>query len=154
MGRVLNIHAEMAHAPVVLAAYQGIQAAIAEHGTFDAKTREAIALAVGAADGCDYCQAVHTVAGTHAGWSVPETIAIRAGQPVEPKLDALLAVARQTVTAVGEVDKDTWQHTLDAGWSVEQVTELYAHVVANMFTNYFNHYAQTDLDLPAAPPLP
>ena len=25
MGRLLNIHAEMAHAPVVLAAYQGIQ---------------------------------------------------------------------------------------------------------------------------------
>jgi hypothetical protein len=26
MGRLLNIHAGMAHAPVVLAAYQGIQA--------------------------------------------------------------------------------------------------------------------------------
>ena len=45
MGKLLNIHAEMAHSPVVLAAYTGIQDAIAEHGTFDAPTREAIALA-------------------------------------------------------------------------------------------------------------
>jgi hypothetical protein len=34
MGRLLNIHAEMAHAPVVLAAYQGIQQAITKHGSF------------------------------------------------------------------------------------------------------------------------
>ncbi len=46
MGKVLNIHGEMAHSPVVLAAYSGIAAAIAEHGTFDARTREAIALGV------------------------------------------------------------------------------------------------------------
>ncbi len=37
-GRVLNIHAEMAHAPVVLAAYQGIQQAITKHGSFGPKT--------------------------------------------------------------------------------------------------------------------
>src|SRR5258707_11541098 len=56
MGRLLNIHAEMAHAPVVLVAYEGIQQAIAAHGSFDAKTREAIALAVAAVDECAYCQ--------------------------------------------------------------------------------------------------
>jgi len=39
MGKVLNIHGEMAHSPVVLAAYSGIAAAIAKHGTFDARTR-------------------------------------------------------------------------------------------------------------------
>lgn len=38
MGRLLNIHAEMAHAPVVLAAYQGIGKAITAPGSFDAKT--------------------------------------------------------------------------------------------------------------------
>ncbi len=42
------------HAPVVLVAYTGMQAAIAGHGTFDAVTREAVALAVGVVDGCAY----------------------------------------------------------------------------------------------------
>lgn len=65
MGKVLNIHGEMAHLPVVLAAYSGVAAAIAKLGTFDARTRKAIALAVGAVDSCDYCQATHTIAATH-----------------------------------------------------------------------------------------
>ncbi len=62
-GRLLNIHADMAHSPLVLAMYAGMQSAIARHGTFDAATREAIALAVGAVDGCTYCQAAHTRGG-------------------------------------------------------------------------------------------
>ena len=150
-GKILNIHGEMAHSPVVLAAYSGVQAAIAEHGTFDARTREAIALAVGAVDHCDYCQAAHTPAARRAGLSLDQTIAVRLGDPVEPKLDALLAVARHAVTDVGEVDEATWQHALDAGWTLEELTELFAHLLANIFTNYFNHYVGTELDFPAAP---
>ncbi|MQA06352.1 MAG: carboxymuconolactone decarboxylase family protein, partial [Streptosporangiales bacterium] len=72
-GKVLNIHGEMAHSPAVIAAYTGVQGAVAEHGTFDASTREAIALAVGAVDGCDYCQAAHTAAGLRAGLSEDQT---------------------------------------------------------------------------------
>lgn len=151
-GKVLNIHDGMAHSPVVLAAYTGVQAAITEHGSFDARTREAIALAVGATNECAYCQAAHTVAARGAGLSPDEALAARTGTPIEPRLDALLAVARQATTARGEVDEPTWQQALDAGWSVEELTELFAHVMANMFTNYFNHYAGTELDLPAAPP--
>ncbi|WP_426999214.1 carboxymuconolactone decarboxylase family protein [Pseudarthrobacter sp. N5] len=36
-----------------------MSAAIAAHGSFDARTREAIALAVGNQNGCSYCQAAH-----------------------------------------------------------------------------------------------
>ncbi len=150
-GKVLNIYGEMAHAPVVLAAYSGIQAAIAEHGSFDARTREAIALAVAHADDCGYCQAAHTAGGQRAGLSLDETLAARFGQPIDPKLDALLAVARHAVTRVGEVDEATWQHALAAGWSVEELAELFAYLIANMFTNYFNHYVGTELDFPPAP---
>lgn len=46
-GKVLNIYAEMAHAPVVPAVSSAIGTAIAEHGTCDARTRETIAVAVG-----------------------------------------------------------------------------------------------------------
>jgi len=54
-GALLSIHAEMASTPVVLAAYAGLSDAVA--------SRAAIALAVGAVDGCDYCQAAHTAGG-------------------------------------------------------------------------------------------
>lgn len=55
MGKFLNIHAGIAHAPAVIGAYGGISKAIADHGSFDARTKEAIALAVGNQNGCDYC---------------------------------------------------------------------------------------------------
>ncbi len=154
MGRLLNIHAEMAHAPVVLAAYQGIQQAIAVYGSFGAKTREAIALAVAAVDNCAYCQSAHTAGGQAAGWSLAETVAIRNGTAqLDPKLASLLAVARQIAGNTGYVADAAWQAAREAGWSDAELAELFAHVAANLFTNYFNHYVQTEPDLPAAPGL-
>lgn len=153
-GRVSNIHGEMAHAPVVLAAYAGMRAAIAEHATFDAATREAVALAVAAVDECDYCQAAHTGAARKAGLSLEQTIAIRADSvDFDPKLAALLVLARQAAANVGAVSDAAWKDALAAGWTDTELTELFAHVAANLFTNYFNHYAGTELDLPAAPDL-
>lgn len=151
-GRLLNITAEMAHAPAVIAAYAAMDQAIAEHGTFDAATREAIALAVGNQDGCGYCQSAHTLSAMRAGLTQEQTIAIRnAGPGVDPRLGALLAVAREIAGNTGEVAEQTYQRARQAGWSSEQLAELFAHVAANMFTNYFNHYAHTELDIPAAP---
>lgn len=153
-GKLLNIHAEMAHAPVVLAAYTALNDAIAEQGSFDARTREAIALAVGAVDGCDYCQAAHTISAERVGLTREETIAIRRGEAdFDDKLATLLAVLREAAANLGAVDDETWQSAIDAGWSDQDLSEAFAHLIANMFTNYFNHYARTDLDLPAAPPI-
>jgi alkylhydroperoxidase/carboxymuconolactone decarboxylase family protein YurZ len=63
MGKVLNIHGAMAHSPVVLDVYASLQHSIAELGTFDGKTGEAIALTVAAVDQCAYCLAAHTAGG-------------------------------------------------------------------------------------------
>ncbi|WP_148612939.1 carboxymuconolactone decarboxylase family protein [Nocardioides rubriscoriae] len=153
-GKVLNIHGEMAHSPVVLQSYVAVQQVIADYGTFDARTREAIALAVGNADGCSYCQAAHTGGGKAAGLSNDEMIGIRRGDAgFDAKLDALLVLARQYTTNIGTVDDAAWQAALDAGWTDDQLTELSAHVTLNLLTNFFNHFVKTDLDLPAAPAL-
>ncbi|MEV0946910.1 carboxymuconolactone decarboxylase family protein [Rhodococcus sp. NPDC049939] len=153
-GRVLNIHGEMAHSPVVIAAYCGIIDAIAQHGSFDARTREAIALAVGAVDCCEYCQSAHTMAGTRAGLTEEQTIAIRRGDDdFDDKLGAMLKVVREAAQKVGEVDDRTWNAALTAGWSEDELAEAFAHLAVNMFTNYFNHYVETELDVPPAPAL-
>lgn len=153
-GKVINIHGGMAHSPVVLQSYVAIQQVIADYGTFDARTREAIALVVGNADECSYCQAAHTGGGKAAGLSNDEMIAIRRGDAgFDAKLDALLILARQYTTNIGTVDDAAWQRALDAGWTDDQLTELSAHVTLNLLTNYFNHFVKTDLDLPAAPAL-
>src|SRR5258708_23699313 len=109
VGGLLTMHAEMAHAPVVLAAYQGIQQAIARHGSFDARTREAIALTVGAVDQCAYCQSAHTASGQLAGWSLEEPVAIRDGTAdLGAKLATLLALPRETPRHTGHVPDAAW----------------------------------------------
>lgn len=152
-GKVLNIHGEMAHSPSVLHAYVALQDVLREHATIDARTREAIALAVGNQDDCDYCQAAHTGGGKAVGLTDDEMIAVRRGRVEDPKLNVLLALAREFTAKVGSTGDDTWQAALDAGWSDEQLTELTTHVTLNLLTNYFNHHVHTELDMPEAPTL-
>lgn len=151
----MNIHAGMANSPAVITMYAGMSAAIARNGTFEALTREAIALAVAAENGCGYCQSIHTMTGKVAGMTDEQAVAIRRGSPaVDARLAALLAVARSIAVNLGEVDDATYQTAVAAGWTQAQLAELYAHVAANQFTNYFNHYNGTELDIPAAPGVP
>ena len=153
-GKVLNIHGEMAHAPVVLHGYVALQQVIGDYGTFDAATREAIALAVGSVDRCDYCQSAHTLSARRAGFSEDQTVAIRQGSiDFDPKLAALLGLVRESAGNRGNVTDEVWQAALDAGWSDIELTEASVHVVLNLYTNHFNHLVQTDLDVPRAPGL-
>jgi AhpD family alkylhydroperoxidase len=152
-GKELNVHGEMAHAPAVIEVYTALQRALAQYGTLDSGTREAVALAVAAATRSDYSEASHTAAARQLGMSLDQTVAIRAGRPVEPRLDALLAVAQEIAEERGRVDEATWRAALDAGWTDAELTELFAHVMANMFTNYFNNFAGTELDTDPAPPV-
>ena len=154
VGKVLNIHSGMAHSPVVLAAYKGIGDAIASHGTLDARTRETIALAVANEDGCDYCQAAHTLSGKAAGLSLDQTLAIRGNTiDFDDKLAAIAAVVREAAANTGAVSDLTWKEALELGWTEQELAETFAHLAANLFTNCFNHYAETQLDLPEAPQL-
>lgn len=153
-GTPRNIYAGMAHAPIVLEAYDALAGVIARQSSLDQRTREAIALAVGAQDGCRYCQSAHTLAGVAAGFTEEQVLAIRRGEvDFDPKLGALLALAREIAAYVGHASEDAWKLALDAGWSDTELAELFAHVAVNLYTNYFNHYAQTDLDVPPAPEL-
>ncbi|MFN2318126.1 MAG: carboxymuconolactone decarboxylase family protein [Dermatophilaceae bacterium] len=155
MGGVVAIHATMASSPPVITAYRGLTDAIREHGTLDGRTREAVALAVAAANGCDYCQAAHTGLGAAAGLDPDTMIRLRAGEPTgDARLDALAAVARVATAHTGYVDQETWSGAQDAGWSDDELAEAFVHIIANVFTNYFNHYAHTELDLTPAPPIP
>ncbi len=152
-GKVLNIHGAMAHSPAVLETYVAIQDALRDKGALDKKLREIVALAVANVDECSYCQAAHTLGGKAVGLSESDTIAIRRGQVDDPKLQALVTLVREQAGNLGHVQDSTWQSALGAGWSDAELTETSAVVALNLFTNYFNHLVQTDLDLPAAPAL-
>jgi alkylhydroperoxidase family enzyme len=149
----LNIHAQMAYAPVVLAAYMGMRGALVEHGTLDARTRSAITLTVARVDASAYAEAVNANLARRAGWADAEVDAIRAGVSFDQHLDCLLAVAREAAAHKGRIIHATWQAARDAGWSSAQLAEAFASIGLALFVDYFLNYAATEFDVSAPPTL-
>jgi AhpD family alkylhydroperoxidase len=155
VGRLSHMLGELAHNQAVFGIYLGKNQALKDHGTFDAKTREAIALAMANQNGCEYCEASHTRSGRRAGWTDEEMIAIRAGKVTwDPKLSAMTELVRDASANTGDVSDGVWKAALDAGWTEDDLAEAFAHIMGNLFNNYFNRYARTEFDFPAAPALP
>lgn len=78
-GKLLNLHAQMAHSPAVLAAYTGIRQATVAHGTLDPRVRSALMLATAAVTGSAYAQAVTSFLAARAGFTPSEVLALRDG---------------------------------------------------------------------------
>lgn len=148
VGMVPNLYRVAANQPKVLAAMLGLNETLAGNG-FDARTREAIALTVAGANACDYCASAH--AAISAGLKVaPETIdAHLAGRSDDPRTAAILRLAGAIVASRGMVADDQLSTARNAGLTEADIVETVAHVVANIFTNYLNHVAETDIDFPA-----
>jgi alkylhydroperoxidase family enzyme len=149
-GRLLNMHAQMAHAPAVLEAYVSIRRATARNATLDQQVRTALMLAAAAADGSQYAQAIISILAARAGWRPEQIEALSAGRDVgDSKLDALVGVVREAALNSGHVSDDTWDSAVGQGWDSEQLAEAFASLALTVVTSYFLNYAATDLDVPA-----
>jgi hypothetical protein len=149
-GRLLNMHAQMAHAPAVLEAYVSIRRATARYGTLDQQVRTALMLVAAAADASPYALAIISLLALRSGWREDQVKALLAGQPVgEDKLDALTGVIREAAANSGRVCDATWRNAVGKGWGDEQLAEAFAYLGLAVFTSYFLNYAATELDVPA-----
>ncbi len=152
MGIVPNILATMVQSPAVANAYLGFNQALAG-GTLSAKLREQIALAVGESNKCEYCLAAHTALGSKAGLSESEVDSARRGTSADAKIEAALAFANKLVEARGFVSDADVEAVRGIGYSDGEIAEIVANVSLNIFTNYFNHVAETEVDFPRVPAL-
>ena len=115
-----------------------------------AKVRELIALTVGEANQCQYCLSAHTALGKMAGLGDEEIADGRRGASTDRKTEAVLRFARKIVTERGFVKDDDLATVRAAGVSDAEIAEIVANTALNIFTNYFNHVAETEIDFPAA----
>lgn len=147
IGMVPNLYRVAANQPAVLATMLGINEALAG-GSFDARTREAIALAVAGVNACDYCASAHGAISANLKVA-PETIdAHLQGRSEDPRVAAILTLAIAIVETRGLVSDAALNAAKAAGLSDADIVETVGNVVANIFTNYVNHVAQTDIDFP------
>ena len=151
-GQLLNMHAQMAHAPAVLEAYTAIRRATAQLGTLDQRLRTALMLVTAATDGNAYALAIITQLARRSGWEPDQITALRAGGSVgEPMTDALTAVIREAAGSRGLVSDPTWARAVAAGCTDSDLAEAFAYLGLTVFTAYFLNYAGTELDVPAGP---
>jgi len=145
--KLFNIFRGMANSPAVLDAYLKFSGAMG-NAKLDAKTREAVALAVGQANRCEYCLSAHTAIGKGAGLDDATIKDIRQGRPKDRKMQGAVTLARTIVEKRGNVNDQDVKAARDAGLDDAEVAETVAAVALNIFTNYFNHLNQTEVDFP------
>ncbi len=147
LGITPNIMQTMANSPAALDAYLKFSSTLGS-GVLSAKDREQIALNVGEINRCDYCLAAHSAIGANVGLTAEEILASRSGRSEDVKTNALMKLSRKIVEKRGFVSDEDLEDFRSAGFGDEEITEVVANVALNIFTNYFNHLAQTDVDFP------
>lgn len=147
LGRVPNIFATMAHSPAVLQGYLAFSGALGE-GRLSAALREQIALAVAGENACDYCASAHTALARGAGVSAEEAARNLRGEASDARVAAILSFTRAVVRERGHVSGAELDTLRAAGVDDGELVEIIANIAANLFTNYFNHVAGTEIDFP------
>ena len=147
IGMVPNIYATMAHSPATLQAFLGFGEALGQ-GVLSAKIREQIALTVAGENSCDYCASAHTALARGAGVDAEEASNNLSGEASDSRTAAILGFAKAIVSKRGLLDEGELNRVRFAGISDAEIVEIIAVVAQNLFTNYFNHIAGTDIDFP------
>lgn len=147
LGLVPNLAKVLANSTAALEAYLGFSGALGQ-GVLSAQLREEIALAVAQTNSCDYCLAAHAAIGKMAGLDAAAIASSRNARSANGKENAALSFAKQLVQDRGNTTDAQLQALRQAGFSDGEVAEIVANVALNIFTNYFNHVAQTDVDFP------
>ncbi|MFF5979474.1 carboxymuconolactone decarboxylase family protein [Streptomyces olindensis] len=152
MGATKNFARAMANSPSTLKGYLGLSTALRE-GVLPAGIRERIALAMAELNGCRYCLSAHTqLAPALAKLTEEEIEAARRGTSADPKAAAVLRLAVEIAENRGRVGDDVLADARTAGLTDEEVVEVIANVVQNIFTNYLNEALDVDVDFPLVTP--
>jgi uncharacterized peroxidase-related enzyme len=147
LGMVPNIMNTMARAPSVLNGYLAFSSAVGT-GELPAKLREQIALVTAQTNGCDYCASAHQALGKMAGLSAEEIARGYQGHSADAKAQAALTFAQAALAKRGKVSDAEFAAIKAAGFSEGQVLEIVANIALNIFTNYLNNVADTEIDFP------
>jgi uncharacterized peroxidase-related enzyme len=147
LGITPNMFRVAAQSPAALEGLLGLNGAVA-HGTLGPKVREQIALAVAENNRCDYCLSAHTFLGEHAGLSDADVARARQGRAADLKTDAAVRFAQSLLESHGHPSDAELAAARQAGFSDGEIVEVVAITALNVFTNYLNRVAETDIDFP------
>lgn len=146
IGFAPNMMKTMASSPAVLEAYLNFSGSLGT--TLNAKLREQIALTTAEINGCQYCASAHTAIGKMSGLDDAAIANARRASSDDPKTDAALKFASALIISRGKVSQADLQAVTDARFTEKEIAEIVANVALNIFTNYLNETAGTEIDFP------
>jgi len=149
LGKVPNIFAIMGHSNVALKAYMDFKAALSQ-GEINDRDAEIISLVVAQVNNCEYCLGAHTATSKMQGMSDEAILDIRRGKSADPRIQALIDLVAEIVRTRGKPSADAVDAFLAAGYSQAALIDVIGWISLNLYTNYFNHMAETPLDFPKA----
>ena len=142
-----NLFRVAANSAAALNAMVQMNGALAK-GLLRPKTREAIALAVAEINACDYCLSAHTAIGKGAGLSAGDIDDARGARANDTKLNAILHFTELVVRDRAQVGENEIAALKGAGVNDAEIAEIVGNIAFNIFTNYLNIVADTEIDFP------
>lgn len=146
-GGTPNLFTTAAQAPVALKAMNDLFATLGK-SSLGAKQGELLAIAVAQSNRCGYCLSAHTAIGGMYGVEAGALAAAREAASADPKTTALLHLAVAINEARGHLSDAQLTEARMAGVTDQEMVEVVAHVALNVFTNYLNSVAGTEIDFP------
>ena len=147
LGTVPNLVRTLANSSAALNAYVNFNAALSE-AKLSAPLREQLAIAVANVNSCDYCLSAHTALGKLAGLAIEDLTLAQSAEANDAKTSVALRFAADVVRKRGLLPASQVEVLRAAGFTDGEIAEIVAVVAINIFTNYFNHIAGTEIDFP------
>ena len=141
----------MANSPASLRAYIRADAALVR-GQLTPRQREQVALAVAEINGSSYSLSAHYETGKRLGLTEHEMQSARNATAADPKAETMLRFTRAVVLQRGDISDEDFQALREGGFTDAQIIEIVANIALNIFSNYFNSVARTEVDFPLLQP--
>jgi AhpD family alkylhydroperoxidase len=146
-GSVPNLYATIGYSANALNSYMAFVQAQAR-GSFRAKEREAVYLIVSRLNGCEYCQASHTLSAIKNGWTEEETWLLRTGKFPETKWQVIYQLIESVIEHKGDVSEEILKAFFDLGYNKAALMDLMALINVMSFTNYVYRLTKIPIDFP------
>lgn len=145
-GMLPNLHAVMAEAPGLLAAYQFVGTQFA-HSSFDKDELTVVWQTINVEHECHYCVPAHTAIAKSMKVDDAITEALRNETALpNARLEALRTFTLSVVRGRGNVSETEVQAFIDAGFTQRNILEVVLGIAQKVMSNYTNHLTKTPVD--------
>lgn len=144
--QAINIFKTMDHSPNFHEAFQAFNGQVSNGSSLPSDIREKIALTAAGLNGCEYCKSAHTKLAQDAGISDGGIEYALQGKCGDPKTDAALKFTTAIIEGRGHITDEQFQAVKDAGYSDQEVIDIFGQTMVNMVTNYFNDFIGVEPD--------